>query len=161
DDHADDPLLAVMAAIEATVENDSSLNASTKKLVRSLGIVSGQVAAVAAKGIVKQLGKRLVGEEFEEVMRVVANATGLSGKEISNEAEKEIAQAWDEESKSLLSKFKQNKKTVGEFQGFLEKFVGQLRDQKRSPLFVLIDELDRCRPPYALALLERVKHLFD
>jgi hypothetical protein len=28
-------------------------------------------------------------------------------------------------------------------------------------LFVLVDELDRCRPPYAIALLERIKHLFD
>nr|WP_287236503.1 P-loop NTPase fold protein [Mesorhizobium sp.] len=31
----------------------------------------------------------------------------------------------------------------------------------KSPLFVLIDELDRCRPSYALSVLERVKHLFE
>ncbi|WP_419927220.1 KAP family P-loop NTPase fold protein [Candidatus Poriferisocius sp.] len=29
-----------------------------------------------------------------------------------------------------------------------------------GPLVVLIDELDRCRPPYALSLLETVRHLF-
>jgi len=29
------------------------------------------------------------------------------------------------------------------------------------PVFVLIDELDRCRPPYAIAMLERIKHLFE
>jgi len=30
-----------------------------------------------------------------------------------------------------------------------------------SPIFILIDELDRCRPNYAVSLLEIVKHIFD
>jgi predicted KAP-like P-loop ATPase len=30
-----------------------------------------------------------------------------------------------------------------------------------KPMFVFIDELDRCRPTYAIELLETVKHLFD
>ena len=29
-----------------------------------------------------------------------------------------------------------------------------------GPLVVFVDELDRCRPPYALSLLETVRHLF-
>jgi len=28
-------------------------------------------------------------------------------------------------------------------------------------MFILIDELDRCRPTYAIELLENIKHLFD
>jgi hypothetical protein len=32
---------------------------------------------------------------------------------------------------------------------------------KGKPLIFFVDELDRCRPPYALALLERMKHIFD
>lgn len=30
-----------------------------------------------------------------------------------------------------------------------------------SPIFIFIDELDRCRPNYAISLLEIVKHIFD
>lgn len=30
-----------------------------------------------------------------------------------------------------------------------------------SPIFIFIDELDRCRPDYAISLLEIVKHIFD
>jgi hypothetical protein len=31
----------------------------------------------------------------------------------------------------------------------------------KKPMFVFIDELDRCRPTYEIELLETVKHLFD
>lgn len=33
--------------------------------------------------------------------------------------------------------------------------------QFKAPLFIFVDELDRCRPDYAVALLEGMKHLFD
>ncbi len=33
--------------------------------------------------------------------------------------------------------------------------------QKERPLIVMIDELDRCRPSYAIELLEVAKHLFS
>lgn len=32
---------------------------------------------------------------------------------------------------------------------------------ENSPIFIFIDELDRCRPTYTLQMLEAVKHLFD
>jgi hypothetical protein len=31
----------------------------------------------------------------------------------------------------------------------------------RPPIVIVIDELDRCRPSYAIKLLEEIKHLFD
>src|SRR5690606_33038946 len=33
--------------------------------------------------------------------------------------------------------------------------------EKTGPLFIFIDELDRCRPLFALELLEALKHLFS
>ena len=34
-------------------------------------------------------------------------------------------------------------------------------DEKPTPLVIIVDELDRCRPPFALSILERIKHLFS
>ncbi|RYG88554.1 MAG: hypothetical protein EON58_19890 [Alphaproteobacteria bacterium] len=37
----------------------------------------------------------------------------------------------------------------------------EAKTEVKLPLFILIDELDRCRPTYAIEMLEQVKHLFD
>ena len=45
------------------------------------------------------------------------------------------------------------------FKESLEEFSSENQDGK--PLIILIDELDRCRPDFAINTLERVKHIFD
>jgi hypothetical protein len=161
DDHADDPLLSVMASIEAAVESDRFLKKPARKLMRDLALVGGRLAAVAAKGAVQQAAKKIFGESAEELFKTLGHATGAGAESIAYDASNEMGKFWDEEAKALLSKFKEGKRTIAQFQKYLSQFVDHLRVEGRGPLFVLIDELDRCRPPYALALLERVKHLFD
>jgi len=54
--------------------------------------------------------------------------------------------------------------TAGEKLKDLKKRLSELAQevsQKGKPLIIIIDELDRCRPPFAIELLEKVKHLFD
>ena len=55
------------------------------------------------------------------------------------------------ESLALIKKFKTN----------LKDFANELKEQKNCPVVVVIDELDRCRPLYAIELLEVAKHLFS
>ena len=38
---------------------------------------------------------------------------------------------------------------------------GQMKGHRFLPLIFIVDELDRCRPPFALDVIERVKHLFS
>ena len=49
--------------------------------------------------------------------------------------------------------------TLKSFKESLEEFSSESQDGR--PLVVLIDELDRCRPDFAINTLERVKHIFD
>ena len=43
----------------------------------------------------------------------------------------------------------------------LAELAAEVRADTDQPLLFIIDELDRCRPTFAIELLERVKHIFD
>lgn len=63
-------------------------------------------------------------------------------------------------STDLISNYEKDKKHLNNFKTGITQV---LQKDKKNPqkLFILIDELDRCRPTYAIELLERIKHLFD
>ena len=57
--------------------------------------------------------------------------------------------------------YQEAKKALENFKGKLEELACALGKTDRRPLIVMIDELDRCRPTYAVELLETTKHLFS
>lgn len=81
--------------------------------------------------------------------------------------------AIDESSNAFESIVSDQLKSAGEERAALEDFRNTLsglaeklsaeRDEGEQayPIIFLIDELDRCRPPFALSLIERIKHLFS
>lgn len=52
---------------------------------------------------------------------------------------------------------------INYFKSKLIEMHGNIYEKSKSPkkIIILIDELDRCRPTFAIELLERVKHFFD
>lgn len=76
----------------------------------------------------------------------------------------EIAEALQEgigvctEDNDELQKFTSIKQLVFTFRKQLSDFARTIDEQKQ--LIVFVDELDRCRPDYAVQMLERIKHFF-
>lgn len=48
-----------------------------------------------------------------------------------------------------------------ELEGKIGEFLDSLLSERGNRLVIFIDELDRCKPEYAVRLLERIKHYFD
>ena len=51
--------------------------------------------------------------------------------------------------------------TIRSFRESLAKASAIIRQDTKKPLILIIDELDRCRPLYAIEMLETIKHLFS
>ena len=58
-----------------------------------------------------------------------------------------------------LSKAKEDHECLEAFKTYLSELANTLGDG--SPVVFVIDELDRCKPKFALALIESIKHLFS
>ena len=50
---------------------------------------------------------------------------------------------------------------VANIHELVHEFIDALIEEKGNRLIIFIDELDRCKPSYAVQLLERIKHYFD
>jgi hypothetical protein len=57
-----------------------------------------------------------------------------------------------------LKEYNKKKQGIIHFKKALKDFVDAIEGEK--PIVFIIDELDRCRPSYAVLLLEQIKHLF-
>lgn len=92
-----------------------------------------------------------------------ALAKSIAGKYIGDDFVKELvngfAEVTSEGLKNEIQVYTDRKKSLKDFRNSLEKFAAEASPDK--PLIFFIDELDRCRPNYAVEVLETVKHLFS
>lgn len=107
----------------------------------------------AAKNAAKEVLQRAV----PSIIRV---ATG-GILDLSPLMEKEIGQFLASQAQERLTSYQEARKSVQHFRTVLQDMVSTLTESSQNrPLVVVIDELDRCRPSYAVELLEVAKHLF-
>ena len=63
--------------------------------------------------------------------------------------------------KTLFDKYSEKRATKNELKKELTNLASRVAKDTGHPLVFIVDELDRCRPTFAIELLERVKHIFD
>ncbi|WP_419812375.1 KAP family P-loop NTPase fold protein [Bacterioplanoides sp.] len=141
-DFSDDPLLTVITEITEALKNNSNVAADKYKenLFRSGGRLLKQAGPAFFKGILKTYA-------------------GVDSDEFDMDSFKDAAE------KALSLGVEEHKNKLKELESFKTSIQRWLQDcfkhGQQSPMYVFIDELDRCRPTYAIELLETVKHLFD
>ncbi|WP_207462059.1 P-loop NTPase fold protein [Azospirillum sp. SYSU D00513] len=161
DDHADDPLLAVMAEIDDAVSPHLGVSEEAKEKWRSILRTSTAIALAAGKGAAKYWVKKIIGDGFE-LAQAQIESTEKEREDAAETSAEAIDGILDKKLEALLESFKKDKATIEEFKAKLGEFLAiSEQGEAQKTIFVLVDEIDRCRPSFAISLLERVKHLFE
>jgi hypothetical protein len=154
DDHAEDPLIAIMVAVEAALIPKKGKASKTLDAVVS---ASGKLAITLGKHGLMGLARRAIGQDGIDAALKTVEQEGAA--QIERSTEDAVTELIGKCADAALREFEITKATIEDFKQKLGELVAS--NTVRRPLFVLIDELDRCRPSYAVSLLERIKHLFD
>ena len=139
-DFASDPLLAFLG------EMSQSLNTLT----------NGDKKKNEAWEKAKKAGVHILKKGIPALIKVGTAGIIDVDKMIEDEASKLIEGI----SKDVITEYSRNKDEIIRFKDSIAKLLCN-EDGTKTKLFIIIDELDRCRPTYAIEFLERIKHLLD
>lgn len=124
-------------------------------LVGELGILGGDEAR-GEVGKLKSIAGKVIRKAIPVLVRV--GTQGLLTLD-DGDVEGAIGEFVQGVAQERIDDYENRKKDLGAFREALGKLVEGISDGR--PLVFFIDELDRCRPSFAVELLERVKHLFE
>lgn len=174
DDSSKEPVVAVMAAIEASLKPHFAKADGARKAWDVAKANSATVLASLVKGASRRLAEKYAGKAIDEIAEILEDKNFIPenmDELFSEENQKIASEAASSNVTTLLTKYVDQKisdydsriKSAGQFQSRMRKVLIELESsgKVKAPFFVLIDELDRCRPTYAIEMLEQVKHLFD
>lgn len=179
DDASEEPLTAFMSSIDDAL---APFLTTSKKLsdklakakIAALPVMGRLLKGVMVKGLTKVAGDQAdeaLGEAFEGAIEsaresnaqetgAIAEAVGGAMEEIG----KEIESLVDRRGAAMLAEYRQRRKSRIGFRRNMEELVSAIDESEcfeRSPLIIIVDELDRCRPDYAIKVLEEIKHFFE
>jgi len=134
-DYLTDPLVSIITAVSVRLPDEQAATVKKWKTVATK-------LAKPALGIALTVATFGAKQHLDEIGDVIADAA-------SSEAKDAAQDLWDVE--------KDRKEAVCDFRNLLS----ELTQKSAAPIVIVIDELDRCRPDYALTVLEVIKHFFS
>lgn len=134
-DYYDEPLVAIVASMQDEVENKESIwNREVDKTIQA-GI---EVAKTEVKKMVGSLAEKHIGVNFVNVIDAI--------RKVDQE---------NEEKKESYDDFYNFKKAMSD----VRTSMGKIAEEKT--IVLVVDELDRCMPAYAIKVIERLHHIFE
>lgn len=97
----------------------------------------------------------------EDLCNEVSNAYEAGKQELEKECLKSTTKSIENRIEKYFEEQIEYKQGMNDFRNALAKFAQDINAANSSPLVFIVDELDRCRPDFALELIEKIKHIFS
>jgi energy-coupling factor transporter ATP-binding protein EcfA2 len=156
-DHQEDAFISLAGEIAALAQAGTKQDgAAVDNFVDKAKKVGRVLAPLAVRASMRAVTLGLLAAEDLEGLQDFIRETGAdTGAMTERLVEERLKQA--EADRNTLEAFRQSLRVLAGELGS----PARADPDTRKPLVFIIDELDRCKPPFALNLLERVKHLFS
>lgn len=133
-------------------------------LIALTGVLADQFDPKSKAGKAIGLAKKAVSKMWRPAARIgLAAATAGTSEMAGAVGDAAIATSSNELNKASENFWKKEdgrRAAMGEFRTALEELTEQDKGGTPQKIVIIIDELDRCRPDYALTMLEVIKHFF-
>jgi len=148
-DYLDDPLVSLVAAVIEATEDQTTVQ--TGAAVAKINLEKVKRAAIRLSRPAFRIGLAMATAGASEMTNAVLDE-GL--KTTETEIAKGVDQFWEKERGRLnaMTEFRE---------GLVELTDPDGDGRPQEKIVLIVDELDRCRPDYALSLVEIIKHFFS
>lgn len=157
-DYQNDPLIALTAAISERLDGDKEKPTAAQNALKKMKSAAPAMLRTGIKTVMIATG---AGIGTGLVDYVIPNPEETVLDEAAQAGTEALAQSIADGADSFWREQKAQKAAMKTFRDGLTALTEPGEDGKPSKrLIIVIDELDRCRPDYALSMLETLKHVF-
>ncbi|HAS6061332.1 TPA: NTPase KAP [Vibrio vulnificus] len=160
-DYSDDPLMTVISSMVSQLREQAG-RAEGNAAISVIGKAGGLFKALAP-AVVGGVTKKFTGIDFAAVMNDAEGASAESGIKDEDGNALDMSAAASKAVQYMLDEHDGKSKAISALKQSVSQWLEAVKGltDKQYPAFVFIDELDRCRPSYAVEMLETIKHIFD
>jgi hypothetical protein len=173
------PYMALLNALDTALQPFLAKDSKSERAGRMIGHTTAILGAVI-KGAGKKAAEKYLGEGIGEA---VAEITGFPEAKTEDDADDKAGEVGSQAITDGMAQFsninevyalgpkatlnelrlhRMAREALVDLKAAMGTIVQNLRvgQDKKAPIFIFVDELDRCSPTYAVAILEEIKHLF-
>lgn len=174
DDLEDEPIVALAATLDKALQPWVEKNTDVRDGLEKFKSKAGRVAKIVSIGLAKRGVGFLITQGAAEALGDEIGKSSEIDKDLRKDALKDAASGLVTDTATAvikpsatgmnarIAKFREGQDAIHSMKESLRDVVKSLAESgMKLPITIIVDELDRCRPTYAIKVLEEIKHLFD